>query len=125
MTPEQFFTEARSEPFEWERHSCAHLADRWLRLKTGKSFIEAYGADCSTEALAEDLMAQTALPIMVSRAMRMLGFARTDEPRPGDIGVIALGPEVLCSVKGRLWLFRSARGFGAVAEPRVLAAWRV
>ena len=71
-------------------------------------------------------MASTPLPVMLGRAMRKLGVSRTSNPQPGDVGAIVIGPWVLCAVKGKsMWLFRGDAGFGAIRDPRVLAAWSI
>jgi hypothetical protein len=127
MTPEQFFAAERRKPMTWDSTDCCHTVDRWMRAVTGRSFIEADGRDYATVAEAHNLMLETPLPLLVSRAMRKAGIRMTRSPKVGDIGVLALGSMAVCAVRGaRHWLFRTDTGIGAAPlDVRVLGAWDI
>jgi len=132
MTPEQFFAAEAGRPCVWGKSECAHTADRWLELASGRSAIRGSGYDFADEAEGEALLARLPLPLMVARVMRRAGFRMTDSPRRGDIGVLAFpdqegGTMIVCAVKGAsMWLYRSTRGVSSAGRfARVVGAWRV
>jgi len=124
MTPEEFMAAEMRTPIVWGFSDCIHTADRWCQLR-GPSFVAGSGVDFQSEAEAEAMLGERAMPLWVARAMRAAGYHMTQTPQPGDIGTIVVGDEIACAIRGAThWLYRSERGLSAAGPyARVLGAW--
>lgn len=129
MTPEDFFAaEARQRPVErWGETDCVSTICRWVEAVCGVDLKAVAGLAWTSEAEAEAIMAERAMPIRIARAMRSVGIPATSHPRPGDVGVVVAGPRVIAAVRGSaFWLARDETGFmGAPLALRRIGAWRL
>lgn len=127
LQPEQFFAPERNRPFQWGVNDCVSLVDRWILLRTGKSFLQASGFHWSDKQTVDALFAEYSMPIEVARAMRSIGLKMTTSPDRGDVALIVAGPRIACAVKGgSMWLFRTEAGIcSAPHSVRALGAWGV
>lgn len=123
----EFLAGELARPFAWGETDCAHTADRWARHVSGRSALTARGIDFADEAGARGLMDRFALPVWVGRAMRAAGFAMTESPGEGDVGVVVSGPIAAVAIKGPSgWLWRDETGLHHAPDGvRVLGAWRI
>lgn len=122
-------------PFVWGVNDCSLFAADWVRSRTGLDPASDWRGAYTTMRTAHRLLADRGgLLAVISNAMDGLGFARTDDPLSGDVGVVTVptairrGKIVTSDVAairvGRLWAVKARRGMAAGEFP-CLAAWSI
>lgn len=108
---------------------CTTFCARWIECLTGADPAANFRGAYSTQEEAEAILA--AAGGLVAFADRHLGLVRTDDPQPGDVGVIvapsALDGEFkhIAAIRfGPLWATLSPAGVRA-RKADFVAAWRV
>lgn len=123
-----FLARERAEPFGWARKNCGLWVADWIALVTG--IDPAWPCRLEGATTADEWRAYVdrhgGFAAMVATLMSEAGFAPTEAPRRGDVGVIR-GPngEALAAIRGnRVWIARTARGLHFENLP-TLAAWQI
>ncbi|PZO78429.1 MAG: hypothetical protein DI629_12060 [Mesorhizobium amorphae] len=126
MTPALFCQGFAAQRCAVDPIACVPMVDGWIEHRTGRSPVAISGQTWADASDAEWLLGLRSLPIRMARAMRAAGFAPTTEPQEGDVAAIVAGTIMTCAVRvGAMWVFCSGNSLCAVADARVLMAWRV
>lgn len=121
-----------ARPFEWGRRDCCLFVADWVRLATGldpaASWRGRYGSLREALRLTKG---RGGFVEAISAEMDRLGFARTADPLPGDVGLVRapvgirdgrLVQQVVGAIRtGRLWSVKARRGVGGADFPLVVA----
>ena len=130
---DEYLDAVLTQPWAWGTMDCCTFAAGWIIARTAHDPLGAHRG-YSTSAGARRIIAMHgSLLGLVSHQMAECGFARTDRPEHGDIGLVEL-PEVsgamnLCGASVVImhttrWIGRAEEGlFGGDFEP--VAAWRI
>lgn len=130
MNLEAFLERARRTPFAWGRFDCSLWLADWLVERGYRDPAQALRGTYADQAGAERLAAAVGgLPVLLAGFARSLGLGPTQEPLPGDVGVVLgvtrrgvePGGAIRC---GRRWALLGETGL-IVASATPLAAWRV
>lgn len=128
MTLDEFIAAERERPFAWGETDCASTFDRWLKNVRGYSPIERFLGGYRNEAEAEAIIGrhQNFLFAMLNVADQD-GGVETDDPQPGDVGIIVHGKMRACAAirTESGWFSRDEDGvIEAPADTRVIKAWK-
>lgn len=86
---DDYLVTASAAPWRWGATDCTMFAADWVRLVTGLDPAETCRGRYATERGARRIMRQRGGFVgLISGEMERLGFARTHDPRPGDVGLI-------------------------------------
>lgn len=129
----EFLGESAGRDFAWGARDCGLWLADWVVAERGiPDPAAALRGRYGDRAAAHAALGRFGLALVVARLARAAGLARTQDPMPGDIAVIALPPKIgpTGTIRGRYgWVVLAAgRGLIRIAEasnPRVLAMWRV
>jgi hypothetical protein len=101
---------------------CCYMVDRWLQAARGLSPMAAHGwAGVSRERVQETNVARA-----VARALYRSGLTATDDPKPGDIGIIVYMGRVCAALHdGQHWVSYDDDGFIAAPLFSYRRAWAV
>lgn len=115
------------KPFRWGETDCASTVDRWINLQTGKSPLAQAGLIYRDEFDATAILIERGgFPIIVNRAMRLVGFEKTDAPKVGDVGLILQsGRMCLAICTETLWFSRDESGLIGAPLDAIWKAWRI
>lgn len=123
-----FLRELAGQRFVYGQSDCAMTLANWVRERRG------IDAGASLRGRYATLMGWTrivrregGLVALVGRLAREVGLEATEEPAPGDIGVVEtkdLGPAGGIYVGTRGWAVKLNGGL-VVGPARMLAAWKV
>jgi hypothetical protein len=126
-----FLEAAASKPYALGSHDCMLLPADWVLAVTGRDPAAAWrGRYGARRDLVRILGDAGGLPALAASGAKAAGLTETEEPRPGDVGVVmALTAEgdkpvgAICVGAGR-WAALKAAGVEVAAfEP--VKAWRV
>lgn len=115
-----------ARPFQWGEADCASMADRWVRTVAGFSPLAVYGRSYGGPQEARAWLDEPGgIAVAVNRVMRASGFARTKEPRTGDVGLVFCKQQLCVAIHaGRLWLSRDEAGLLGAPLAACWKAWR-
>ncbi|TPM41536.1 hypothetical protein [Mesorhizobium sp. B2-3-4] len=122
--------------WRWGFTDCTLFAADWVVEATGKDpGADLRGTYFDAEGAAMVLRAAGGVERLVDKKLRALGFAGTDEPRDGDIGIVlamagfdaagAVVKEIPAIRFGPLWAVMSARGAMVKSLEWTGVAWRI
>jgi hypothetical protein len=126
MTLPEFVQAESAKPFRLGSTDCAHFVADWVKARTGRDALAVFGGlDRDT---GSGLVARKRLLRSFFEGCRSIGLARTDHPKPGDVGVIRCGGRHHCAIKSANgWVFRDEAGvvFAAPVFVKPLMCWKV
>lgn len=124
-----FLADLARRPFAWGACDCSLIIADWWRLNHGVDpaahLRGTYGSEAECDALLAREGGRLAL---VGKLAARVGAVPTEDPRPGDFGVVAGGPiEDLPAIMApdRKWAAKSLAGLIVFAAPRVVRAWSI
>lgn len=128
QTLEAFIAAERERPFVWGETDCASTFDRWLKNVRGYSPVERFIGGYRTQQEAQEIIRrdQNFLFAML-RVAELDGGVETDDPQPGDVGIIVYGKMRACAAirTATGWFSREEDGIiEAPADVRVIKAWK-
>ncbi|WP_313026633.1 DUF6950 family protein [Brucella sp.] len=115
------------KPFRWGETDCASTADRWINLQTGKSPLVQAGLIYRDEYDATALLIERGgFPVIVNRAMKLVGFEKTDAPQIGDAGLIMHNRKLCLAIHAEtFWFSRDESGLIGAPLDALWKAWRI
>ena len=124
-----------SRPVRWGTLDCCMFVADWVEGSTGVDPARDWRGLYASEREAHRLIKRRGgFVAAIGDEMDRHGFARTDDPMSGDVGIaevpvaVRRGVPVIRPVGairfGRLWVVKSLLGLAAEAFPTV-AAWRI
>lgn len=122
-----FVAAEAQKPFRWGETDCASTADRWINLETGKSPLAQAGLIYRDEYDATALLIERGgFPVIVNRAMKLVGFEKTDAPQTGDVGLILHNRKMCLAIHAEtFWFSRDESGLIGVPLDAIWKAWRI
>lgn len=122
-----FVAAEAQKPFRWGDTDCASTADRWIDLKTGRSLLAQAGLIYRDEYDATALLIERGgFPIIVNRAMKLVGFEKTCFPQIGDVGLVLQNRKLcLAILTETLWFSRDESGLIGAPLDAIWKAWRI
>jgi hypothetical protein len=125
-----FISFEMERPYEKGVTDCGATVDRWVRRLAGFSPIAALGRELRNRADAEAWLSEPqGIAVSVNRVARAGGFKKTNEPIPGDVGLIisaANGGHICPAIHaGKFWFSRYERGAISVPVDQFWRAWRI
>nr|WP_278520707.1 hypothetical protein [Brucella anthropi] len=126
-TLEKFLSGEMNIPFSWGVSDCASTADRWIKLQTGLSPLAQAGLIYRDEYEATAILIKRGgFPIIVNRAMKLVGFEKTEAPQTGDVGLIIRSGRMCLAIRTEtLWFSRDESGLIGAPLSAVWKAWRI
>ncbi|WP_421565904.1 DUF6950 family protein [Ochrobactrum sp. EDr1-4] len=123
----EFVAAEAQKPFRWGETDCASTADRWIKLQAGKSPLAQAGLVYRDEYDATALLIERgSFPVVVNRAMRLVGFEKSDEPKTGDVGLILHNRKMCLAIHAdTFWFSRDESGLIGVSLDAIWKAWRI
>jgi len=121
-----FLRKSLGEPFVWGQRDCALWAADWIKERRGVDPATSIRGRYSTRLGCERFANRHGgLPAYADEILTGAGLERTDDPQPGDVGLIDTpdGPTVAVRVDLG-WAIKAARGI-KIVPARHLMAWRV
>lgn len=118
-----FVKAAEAEPIVWGKTDCCSWPAQWVKDETGRALsLPTYKSRDEAQALI-----RTAGSLLAIIDPIMAGFARTDVPVLGDVGVIALSDRDVGVIfaEGGFAVWRGDRGSAFIKPRNVLAAWTI
>lgn len=121
-----YLSAAAARPFVWGECDCALFGADWVLARRGfdpaAGFRGTYRRSCQAQDV---LILNRGLLALVTRQLAANGVEETDDPQPGDVGVVEAteGATVAIRVDGG-WACKSPRGV-IVAPRRIYKAWRI
>lgn len=135
MTLDEYLDIASRQRWYWGRipaGDCVQFGLGWASARVGRPLSSPliYRDAGAARAFLE---ANGGLVGVVTQWCKAHGFARTDEPDDGDIGVAPvegagnMNIAGACVVirRGPWWLGKTLSGYGSVAAPHGIPAWRI
>uniref|UniRef100_A0A193SBL7 DUF6950 domain-containing protein n=1 Tax=biofilter metagenome TaxID=1070537 RepID=A0A193SBL7_9ZZZZ len=122
-----FIAAEAQKPFRWSETDCASTADRWINLQTGLSPLAHAGLIYRDEFDATAILIERGgFPIIVNRAMKLVGFEKTDAPKVGDVGLILRSGRMCLAIRAEtLWFSRDESGLIGAPLDAIWKAWRI
>lgn len=127
MNIADFIAAEAQKPFRWGFSDCVSTTDRWIKLCTGLSPLAWVGRSYSSEEQAACILEDRGgLAVLVNRAMRGVGIAKTSEPQPGDVGLVIRDAKLCMAIHaGDYWFSHDASGLIGAPLNYVWKAWRI
>ncbi len=121
-----YLRETGARPFVWGACDCCTFACDWVSRATGVDPARDWRGLCASARDAARILRDGGGVLALARqGCAQAGLAPTDDPMPGDIGVVLTAEGEAMAIRTRIgWAVKSARGVAVAAFPR-LAAWRV
>jgi len=124
MNIQEFIAAEAEKPFRWGETDCVSTAARWLKIKTGKDFSPLIAAYETAEEAQRALSDFGGLAVAVNRVMRAAGFSKTEDPLPGDVGLVIHGGKLCVAVNsGQYWFSHDENGLIGAPLNAVWKAW--
>ncbi|PQZ51880.1 hypothetical protein CQ052_05280 [Ochrobactrum sp. MYb15] len=122
-----FVAAEAQKPFRWSETDCASTVDRWINLKTGRSPLAQAGLIYRDEYDAIAILIERGgFPVIVNRAMRLVGFEKTDNPQTGDVGLILFNGRMCLAIRAEnFWFSRDEGGLIGAPLDAIWKAWRI
>ncbi|MFD1199586.1 DUF6950 family protein [Brucella gallinifaecis] len=122
-----FVAAEAQKPFRWGETDCASTADRWIKDKTGLSPLVRAGLIYRDEYDATAILIERGgFPVIVNRAMKLVGFEKTEAPQIGDVGLILRSGRMCLAIRTEtLWFSRDESGLVGAPLDAVWKAWRI
>lgn len=113
--------------------ACCKMADNWVLLVKGFSPLASYGRDFETDDDVRVWLGEPGgIAVAVNRVMRGAGFARTNAPQLGDVGLVIHGDhgneKIPISVAIRAphgWHTRNSAGLMLLPPDSLWKAWSI
>lgn len=126
MTLAEYLREGAARPFAWGACDCCTWPAEWCRLVTGMDPSAPLRDRYRTKIGAKRHIARAGgLVPLIADHMAAAGIPETDEPQPGDLGVVV-------TAQGQAMAIRTASGWACkgphglvLGQPVMLAAWSV
>ncbi|MDP2358022.1 MAG: hypothetical protein Q8M31_18425 [Beijerinckiaceae bacterium] len=120
------FTTAGVKPFEYGKADCCTFACDWVLAVRGVDPMASWRGQYDSEAGAFRRIADRGGMIdCVSDEMRAAGLAETDDPIPGDVGLVRYEKAIMLAIRASFgWACKMERGF-LIAPLECVKAWRV
>jgi len=122
----EYLREAAGRKFEWGRCDCVTFVCDWIVAQRGVDPAASFrGQYRSGAKAAENLAPNGGLAGSVAAFFDLAGLKTTNDPKPGDVGVVSMRrPTCAVYVGGGKWASKGRRGVTiSVANP--LAIWSV
>jgi len=115
------------KPFRWGETDCASTADRWINHNTGRSPLAEGGLIYRDEYEATGILVERGgFPIIVNRAMKLVGFEKTEAPQTGAVGLILRSGRMCLAIRAAtLWFSRDECGLIGAPLGALWKAWRI
>lgn len=115
------------KPFQWGETDCASTADRWINIQAGKSPLAQAGLVYRDEYDAIALLIERgSFPVVVNRAMKLIGLEKTDAPKTGDVGLILHNQKMCLAIHAQtFWFSRDESGLIGASLDAIWKAWRI
>ena len=122
-----FVAAEAQKPFRWSETDCASTADRWIKLQAGKSPLAHAGLVYRDEYDATALLIERgSFPVVVNRAMKLVGFEKTNAPQTGDVGLILHNRKMCLAIHAKtFWFSRDESGLIGAPLDAIWKAWRI
>lgn len=122
----QFLREAASRPFSAGTFDCVLMACDWVKIVRKVDPAKPWRGRYSTRLEALRIIAKAGgLAAVVADGMARAGLATTDDPLPGDVGVVTIEGETVMAIRTMIgWASIGPRGV-IVGNGPVQAAWSV
>lgn len=113
--------------FRWGETDCASTADRWINLNTGRSPLAEAGLNyCDEFDATAILIERGGFPVIVNRAMKLVGFEKTEAPQLGDVGLVLRSGRMCLAIRTEtLWFSRDESGLIGAPLNALWKAWRI
>nr|WP_094507035.1 hypothetical protein [Brucella thiophenivorans] len=123
----EFVAAEALKPFRWGETDCSSTVDRWISLKTGQSPLAQAGLVYRNEYDATALLIERgSFPVVVNRAMRLIGFEKTETPQTGDVGLILHNRKMCLAIHAEtFWFSRDENGLIGASLDAIWKAWRI
>ncbi len=123
----EFVASEALKPFRWGETDCASTADRWICLQVGKSPLVQAGLVYRDEYDATALLIERgSFPVVVNRAMKLVGSEKTDAPQTGDVGLILHNQKMCLAIHAdTFWFSRDKSGLIGASLDAIWKAWRI
>jgi hypothetical protein len=121
-----FLAEGARTPFIWGTRDCTLWVADWVAAETGRDpAAPRRGSYASALGCRRMLHRAGGLSLIVADLMARAGFAETDAPLVGDVGLLgtAAGPMMAISTEER-WALKTADGVAVIAADP-LKTWRI
>lgn len=127
MNINDFLSSEAQKPFRWGVSDCASTADRWIKIKAGLSPLARAGLIYRDEYDATALLIERGgFPVIVNRAMKLVGFEKTDAPKTGDVGLILHNRKMCLAIHAEtFWFSRDEAGLIGASLDAIWKAWRI
>ncbi|MHC2020381.1 DUF6950 family protein [Methylobacterium sp. CM6247] len=126
MTLAEHLRTGALEPFAWGVADCCLFPSDWILAQTGiDAAAPLRGRYRTPLGAARHIKRRGGFVRMVSDLMAAAGFLETDNPQPGDVGVIHLGDGLAFAIRTRVgWASKSLSGLGC-GPFRHVVAWTI
>lgn len=122
----EFLRRAAETPFEAGKFDCVLMACDWVRVVRGVDPAAPWRGTYRTRIEALRIIAGAGgMADLVADGMARAGIPETDDPLPGDVGVVTMEGETVMAIRTMIgWASRGARGL--IAGPAEMhRAWRL
>jgi hypothetical protein len=124
-----FLADLARRPFRWGACDCSLIIADWWRLNHGVDPAAHLRGTYASEAECDALLSREGGRLaLVAKLAGSVGAVPTDDPQPGDFGVVAGGTltdmPAIMAPDGK-WAVKSVRGLIAFVPERVVAAWSI
>lgn len=123
----EFVAIEAQKPFRWGETDCASTADRWINAHTGKSPLAQAGLVYRDEYDATALLIERgSFPVVVNRALKLVGLEKTEAPQTGDVGLILHNRKMCLAIHAEaVWFSRDENGLIGAPLDAIWKAWRI
>lgn len=121
-----YLRHAAAIPFVWGTHDCVLFGADWIAMQTGTDPAAEYRGRYTSSAEAAKIIGRAGgLLAVISAAMDAGGFSVTDDPRPGDVGLVSDGQSEAFAIRtAARWAGKTERGL-YVVETEFRRAWSI
>lgn len=94
MTLEEYLADRAKVPGRWGECDCALFLADWVKIRTGKDPAKSFRGRYDTALAARRALELFGGPAeLYGRQLARIGCLPTDDPRPGDVGVVPGDPD--------------------------------
>lgn len=122
-----FLERMAAQGFADGRHDCVLTVADWVSVCTGHDPAAPFRGRYRTALGRERLLRRLGgMEVVMRDGAGRAGLSVTDDPRPGDVGLILHRGQFLAAICiGSTWAVQSSAGLTALTPDRVLTAWSV
>jgi len=126
MDIHEFIAAEAEKPFRWGETDCVSTAARWVKINAGVDLYPVISIYSTEEEAERSLSELGGLAVAVNRVMRKAGFQKTEDPQPGDVGLIIHNGKLCVAVHGgEFWFSHDENGLIGAPLNAVWKAWRI